>query len=112
MGGRFQKGKSGNPGGRPRGAIADLSAEARKYGKIALDKLVELLQKGEERSQLAAAKEILDRGFGRPLAPVDVMMVGKKLSELSDAELEALTVRLAAVNIDAGQPADETEALH
>jgi hypothetical protein len=35
---------------------------------------------------------------------------GGKLSELTDAELGALGERLAAV--DAGAPADETEAIH
>jgi len=32
----------------------------------ALDKIVELLQSSDERVALMAAKEILDRGWGRP----------------------------------------------
>jgi hypothetical protein len=51
----FVKGKSGNRAGRPRKAIADLSAEARRYGKMAIETLVEILQKGEERNRVACA---------------------------------------------------------
>jgi hypothetical protein len=36
----------------------------------------------------------LDRGFGRPLQSLDVLGLGKKLSELTPAELEAVEARL------------------
>jgi two-component system, chemotaxis family, CheB/CheR fusion protein len=64
--GGFQKGKSGNPGGRPRKAIGDLSAEARKYAGLALATIVQICAEAKmDRDRLAAARELLDRGFGR-----------------------------------------------
>jgi len=126
--GGFVKGQSGNPGGRKRKVIgdlgpvagspcgprpyrkiADLSAEARNYASLALDTLVEIVEKGNSRDRLTAAKEILDRGFGRPIQAVDMIMIGKKLSELSLAELTALNSRLISSGavIDAEPQAEE-----
>ena len=109
--GGFQKGKSGNPGGRPRKAIGDLSAEARRYAKMALDTLVEILQQGEERNRLVAAKELLDRGYGRPIQAVDMVLIGKKLTELTTDELIALNARFIAAEEAVGRQA-EAEPLH
>lgn len=61
----FEPGKSGNPGGRPK-ENAEVKELARKQGKTAIAKLVELLSCGESRTELAAAQALLDRGFGKP----------------------------------------------
>lgn len=61
----FQKGQSGNPGGRPK-EDAEVKELARQHGKKALKKLVALLECGEKRTELAAANALLDRGFGKP----------------------------------------------
>src|SRR5262249_16347587 len=98
--GGYVKGQSGNPGGRkkkvfgdlrgvagkptgprPYRKIADLSAEARNYASLALDVLAEIVEKGNNRDRLTAARELLDRGFGRPIQAVDMILIGKKLSE-------------------------------
>ena len=65
----FQKGVSGNPSGTSK-AVAELRALARAHTTEAFGKLVELLQSSDPRVALLAAKEILDRGFGRP-APAE-----------------------------------------
>ena len=65
----FQKGVSGNPSGTSK-ATAELRALARANTTAAFNKLIELLQSSDERVALMAAKEILDRGFGRP-APAE-----------------------------------------
>jgi hypothetical protein len=108
--GGFKPGRSGNPGGRPRKAIGDLSAEARKYAGLALETIVKICAEAKmDRDRLAAARELLDRGFGRAVQAVDLIMMGKKLTELSTAELIALNERFASLSAAvAGQlPAEE-----
>ena len=61
----FKKGKSGNPGGRPKEA-AEVKAAARSHGLAAIDKLVELMNGDDNRISVTAAQAILDRGFGKP----------------------------------------------
>jgi hypothetical protein len=92
--GGFKKGQSGNPGGLRHKHIADLSREARSYAHLAVSTLVKICQKGMERNQLTAARELLDRGYGRPLQMVDVSLLHKKLTELNPDELAALEARL------------------
>jgi len=92
--GGFKKGQSGNPGGLKHKHIADLSRESRRYAQLALDTLVRICRKGNERNQLAAARELLDRGYGRPLQTIDASIIRKKLTELSPAELDAFEARL------------------
>ena len=69
--GRFAKGRSGNPGGRP-SINKDAKALAKANCHKAMAKLIELLDDADSRVVIAAAKEILDRGLGKaPAAPED-----------------------------------------
>lgn len=61
----FQKGQSGNPGGRPK-EDAEVKALARVSGPEAVQKLVELMRGDDRRTALAAAQALLDRGYGKP----------------------------------------------
>jgi hypothetical protein len=105
--GGFKTGQSGNPGGLKHRHIGDLSREARRYAGLAVSTLVKICRKGIERNQLVAARELLDRGYGRPLQMIDASVLRKKLSELSPDEITALEARLltdaAADADDAGQ---------
>ena len=68
--GQFQKGQSGNPGGRPRDEqkVAEL---ARSYTREAIETLAELMRSGnEERVRGMAAQGLLDRGWGKPKVEV------------------------------------------
>ena len=68
--GRFSKGKSGNPGGRPRNEkkVAEL---ARSYTREAIETLAELMRSGnDERVRGTAAQALLDRGWGKPKVEV------------------------------------------
>jgi hypothetical protein len=58
-----------------------------------------------ERNQLAAARELLDRGYGRPVQAIDMLAAGKKLSELSADELAAFEARLMTAAADDVEPA-------
>jgi chemotaxis receptor (MCP) glutamine deamidase CheD len=109
----FVKGQSGNPSGRRHKHIGDLSREARKYAKLALDVVVEICKKGAERNRLAAAALLLDRGYGRPVQALDLLAMGKKLSELTVDELEAVEARLISAPITpSAQPAAQSELFH
>src|SRR5690554_961968 len=64
--GRFRKGFSGNPGGRPReiGYVREL---ARQHTDVAIQTLIEMAKHGKpDRTRVAAAEALLDRGYGRP----------------------------------------------
>lgn len=69
--GRFRKGVSGNPGGRPKevGYVRDL---ARQHTEEAIKTLVAIMQDPTQpgRVRVAAAEAILDRGWGRPTQPI------------------------------------------
>ena len=74
--GQFQKGYSGNAGGRPKDEykVAEL---ARSYTTEAIDTLVHLMRKGkDERVRGTAAQALLDRGWGK--AKVEVVSEGKQ----------------------------------
>lgn len=63
---RFRPGQSGNPGGQPKG-LADVKAAAREHTAEAIATLVRLMRRGKsEQARIAAARELLDRGYGRP----------------------------------------------
>jgi hypothetical protein len=67
----FEKGKSGNPGGRPK-EVAEVRKLAQVHGPAAIERLVELMASENERTAVAACEAILNRGFGRPAQSLTV----------------------------------------
>ena len=67
----FVKGKSGNPGGRPK-VSQEVQELARKHGPAAIKKLVEHLNGDDGRLSQQAAVALLDRGYGKPAQGVTV----------------------------------------
>lgn len=61
----FEKGQSGNPGGRPK-ENAEVKRLAREHGVTAIKKLAALMESDDERIVVAACQTLLDRGFGKP----------------------------------------------
>ena len=63
----FQKGKSGNPGGRPK-VVAEVKELARAHTAEAIQTLVSIMTnpKSAPAARVSAANALLDRGYGKP----------------------------------------------
>ena len=61
---------------------------------------------------LAAARELLDRGFGRAIQSIDLVLMGRKITELSRDELLQLDAMFASAVPDATKQPPAEEALH
>jgi len=79
----FKPGQSGNPGGRPKG----LGTKAREHGDMCIEVLAAALSDTDARVRIAAARELLDRGYGKPLTMT--AEVTNRLDELDDDTLAA-----------------------
>ena len=66
LGRPFQKGQSGNPGGRNR--TADVAALARQHTAAAIEALVAALK--DPKTRVPAAVALLNRGHGLPVQPI------------------------------------------
>lgn len=83
--GRFKKGVSGNPGGRPK----DLSAfrlAARAHTTEAIETLAAIMRnrKASTSARVRAIRELLDRGWGKPPQDVhvDALMASVNVTEM------------------------------
>ena len=68
--GGFQKGQSGNPGGRSK-LPADIREAFKAKAPQALEVLTRCLQSDDDRIAMMAAQAILDRGYGKPAQSID-----------------------------------------
>jgi hypothetical protein len=66
----WKPGQSGNPSGLSKEAFA-LAAAARERLNLALAALDRAVVCGDSRVEIVAARELLDRGFGKPIQTVD-----------------------------------------
>ncbi len=89
----FPKGKSGNPGGRPK-AEGDIRELARACGPDAIELLSAMMRDTSTaaRVRVAAAVAILDRGYGRPAQTTSLTIDAppRRAENLSDDELLAI----------------------
>lgn len=68
---RFVKGKSGNPGGRPK-KVKEVQQRVEDLVDDAVTVLAKALKDDDAKVRLAAANAILDRGLGKPKQAVEV----------------------------------------
>src|ERR1700722_1239832 len=61
----FQKGQSGNPGGRTK-MFAEAQRICREASPRAAQRLIELMESDDERVALMAAAKVYERAWGRP----------------------------------------------
>jgi hypothetical protein len=86
--GRFKKGQSGNPGGRPK-IFTEVKQAAREHTEAAIETLVGVVNNEEAptAARVAAANAILDRGWGKPGQYVETSVRKKPIREMTDEEL-------------------------
>lgn len=118
---KFQKGVSGNPKGKPPGAKNHTTGiKELIQGILAEEQQVSITEGGKERKIIAsklevlirtcyalaikgdaaARKEILDRGYGRPVQPMDFgtsgegirIIIGDQTSSVGGVEGDGITV--------------------
>lgn len=82
--------------GRPKGSknksTADIKMAAQLHGEAAIKRLAELMMSAEsEQAQIAAAKELLDRGYGKAVQAIEASGPEGGPIQISRIELVALT---------------------
>lgn len=85
-------------GGRQKGTLnkvtADIRSMAQTYGPEAVDTLADIMrdETKPEAARIAAAKELLDRGFGKSPQSLDITSEGAQIfvpKEMTDEQLAA-----------------------
>jgi hypothetical protein len=86
---KFRKGKSGNPGGRPK-VLRELQELARHHAPEVIAELARLVLKARsETARIAAGRELLDRGFGQARQSLEVTQPGENIVRILLDDIDA-----------------------
>lgn len=90
--GQFLPGKSGNPSGRP-ARDNPVKLAARKAGPEMIETLLGIARDADapHASRVAAAREVLDRAYGRPEVNVDMKLQLQRLESLFQVHAGAMS---------------------
>ena len=67
---KFEKGQSGNPGGRPK-ENDEVKEAARQHTVEAIEKLAQWMRSDNPKASVSACTALLDRAYGKPAQAVD-----------------------------------------
>ena len=67
---KFEKGKSGNPGGRPK-EDNEVKRLARTHSKAAIRRLAFWMKSDNPKASVQAAQALLDRGYGKAAQAIE-----------------------------------------
>jgi len=106
----FQKGQSGNPGGRPK-AIAEVKELAREHTGKAVETLVSIMSdpKAPPAARVSAANALLDRGYGKPPQHITDESARSYVARLPEVAKSAAEW-LASVKAERSLPSDQTSS--
>ena len=71
----FAKGKSGNPGGRPK-KYREIELLAQQQTTRCIERLVEIMNSDDNSSAVRACQIILERGWGKPVQSIEGSIAG------------------------------------
>lgn len=92
----FPKGKSPNPGGRPKKTAEERTLEqmCRERTPEALSTVLAIMGDGEnERNRLAAAQFVIERGWGKAVQPQELSGPGGKPIEIAEIKRVIIDVQ-------------------
>ncbi|MFY4709953.1 hypothetical protein [Burkholderia glumae] len=102
---------AGRPAGVPNKITADIKALAQEHGPAAILELATILKSSEnDQARIAAAKELLDRGYGKATQHAEVtgkdgapLIPDKSAKDMTDDELAAYIAASGAGAMDSPQ---------
>ena len=92
---KFEKGQSGNPGGRPK-EVAEVRELAREHTPEAVNTLAEIMldKDAPPAARISAATALLDRGYGRPAGEVPQVAVQINTDNSAERDMTQHVLRM------------------